>query len=75
MSADRERIEYLEAEVEKWQKAYKQMRVTLGDIMGHPMQDTTTENMTFRRSLPQATAPPAPNAFWTAEYGWLVPNE
>ncbi len=39
-----------------------------------PMRDTTTDGLMFVRPIPQGSAPPDPKAFWTDEYGWLVPD-
>ena len=39
------------------------------------MRDTTTRGLTFTRPLPQGSAAPTWDAFWTDEYGWLVPTD
>lgn len=38
-------------------------------------RDTTTKGLTFSRPLPQGSAPPGKGAFWTDEYGWLIPTD
>ncbi len=38
------------------------------------LRDTTTKGLMFVRPIPQGSAPPDPKAFWTDEYGWLVPD-
>ena len=39
-----------------------------------PMRDSTTDGLMFVRPIPQGSAPPDLGAFWTDEYGWLVPD-
>ena len=38
------------------------------------MRDSTTDGLMFVRPIPQGSAPPGLGAFWTDEYGWLVPD-
>lgn len=37
--------------------------------------DSSTRGLMFARPIPQGTAPPEKGAFWTDEYGWLVPTK